>query len=102
MDETLNDNSQGYNNYAAPGADRLKISLSLFKKSLTDLDDNNFVELARVVNGVLQIVNKKTVLGGRGAWDINDTLARRTTDLFVDYKNIISPWQTFLNNSWPE
>ena len=26
LDETLNDNSQGYNNYAAPGADRLKIS----------------------------------------------------------------------------
>ena len=31
IDETLNDNSQGYNNYAAPGADRLKITLSLFK-----------------------------------------------------------------------
>ena len=29
IDESLNDNSQGYNNYAAPGADRLKISLSL-------------------------------------------------------------------------
>jgi hypothetical protein len=25
IDETLNDNSQGFNNYAAPGADRLKI-----------------------------------------------------------------------------
>ena len=32
LDETLNDNSQGYNNYSAPGADRLKISTSLFKK----------------------------------------------------------------------
>ena len=30
IDETLNDNSQGFNNYAAPGADRLKISASLF------------------------------------------------------------------------
>ena len=26
LDETLNDNSQGYNNYSAPGADRLKIT----------------------------------------------------------------------------
>ena len=34
LDETLNDNSQGFNNYAAPGADRLKISTSLIKKSL--------------------------------------------------------------------
>ena len=32
LDETLNDNSQGFNNYSAPGADRLKISVSLFKK----------------------------------------------------------------------
>jgi hypothetical protein len=32
IDESLNDNSQGFNNYAAPGADRLKISVSLFKK----------------------------------------------------------------------
>jgi hypothetical protein len=42
----LNDNSQGYNNYAAPGADRLKISVSLTKKALDNYDDNNFVELA--------------------------------------------------------
>ena len=43
IDESLNDNSQGFNNYSAPGADRLKISLSLFKKSLDDFDDNSFV-----------------------------------------------------------
>ena len=83
QDESLTDNSQGYNNYSAPGADRLKISLFLFKKDLTDLDDNNFVELAKVINGVLQITATKT-LGG-GAWDINDTLARRTFDESGDY-----------------
>ena len=32
INETLTDNSQGFNNYAAPGADRLKISVSLLKK----------------------------------------------------------------------
>ena len=37
LDESLNDNSQGYNNYAAPGADRLKLQLSYSKKSLTIL-----------------------------------------------------------------
>jgi len=34
LDESLNDNSQGFNNYAAPGADRLRVSVSLFKKPL--------------------------------------------------------------------
>jgi hypothetical protein len=33
-DETLNDNSQGFNNYSAPGADRLKISVSLLQKTI--------------------------------------------------------------------
>ena len=54
IDETLNDNSQGFNNYGAPGADRLKISTSLFKKNLNDYDDNNFIELATINDGVLR------------------------------------------------
>ena len=33
LDETLNDNSQGFNNYSAPGADRLQISARLGKKT---------------------------------------------------------------------
>ena len=37
MDEELNDNSQGYNNYSAPGADRLQITTALFKKVLSKL-----------------------------------------------------------------
>ena len=44
LDETLNDNSQGFNNYSAPGADRLKISVSLYKKSLNDFDDDEFTK----------------------------------------------------------
>ena len=54
IDESLNDNSQGYNNFAAPGADRLKISLSLFKKSIDDFDDTSFNELGTVKDGVLK------------------------------------------------
>ena len=54
LDESLNDNSQGYNNYSAPGSDRLKISTFLFKKSLNDFDDNNFIELATIKDGVLR------------------------------------------------
>ena len=66
IDESLNDNSQGFNNYSAPGADRLKITLSLYQKPLDDFDDNSFVELATVgannEPGVLR--TKKSGSGG--------------------------------------
>ena len=40
VDPSLNDNSQGFNNYAAPGADRLKITAGLYKKRLGDYTDD--------------------------------------------------------------
>ena len=43
MTHLLIDNSQGFSNYAAPGADRLKIDLELFKKDFNDIDNENFV-----------------------------------------------------------
>ena len=79
-DPTLNDNSRGFNNYSAPGADRLKITTSLIKKDLDDYDDNNFVELAIVENGVIK--SKKTT----PAYNIlQDELARRTYAESGDY-----------------
>ena len=81
LDETLNDNSQGFNNYAAPGADRLSISLSLFKKPVDDFADDNFILLATVINGVLQISSQKSLFGGDSGYNnVIDTLARRTFD----------------------
>ena len=94
IDESLNDNSQGYNNYSAPGADRLKISLSLFKKSTDDFDDNSFVELAVINDGVLRTQRKGSAggaaLGGFSGvyssnFDLTDTLARRTFDESGNY-----------------
>ena len=97
IDESLNDNSQGYNNFSAPGADRLKISLSLFKKSLDDFDDNSFIELATIgannEPGVLKSQRKGVgggaVLGGTSPYssnfDLTDTLARRTFDESGNY-----------------
>ena len=43
-DNSLFDNAAGFSNYTAPGADRLKISLSLIKKELTDFQDESFIE----------------------------------------------------------
>ncbi len=80
IDEELNDNSQGFNNYAAPGADRLKISVSLFKKDLNDFNDNNFIELVRTSDGVL-----KTVRTTKEYNLIQDELARRTYAESGDY-----------------
>jgi len=86
LDEELNDNSQGYNNYSAPGADRLKLSVSLFKKPLNDFEDTNFVELATVVDGKLRTkVVKGGLGGGTGYKDWTDILARRTYAESGDY-----------------
>ena len=72
-DSSLTDNSKGFNNYAAPGADRLKITCSLFFKGIDDLNDDDFVELASVRNGVLR--TRPTTSDYN---ILNDELARRT------------------------
>ena len=50
----LFDNAVGFANESAPGADRFKISTTLTKKLLTDSSDQNFVELIRVKDGILE------------------------------------------------
>ena len=92
IDESLNDNSQGFNNYAAPGADRLKISISLFKKSLDDFDDNNFVELATISEGDLR--SQKTTTDYSL---LSDELARRTYNESGDY--FIKPFDIAIKES---
>ena len=91
-DETLNDNSRGFNNYAAPGADRLKISVKLGKKALDNFDDNNFVELATVQDGVLR--SKKT---NTDYSLIADEFARRTFSESGDYT--VKPFDVFIKES---
>ena len=74
-DPVLNDNAQGFNNFSAPGADRLKISATLFKKDLTDYDDRNFVQLAQVQQGILRDIQDSLKYN-----KLNEVLARRTFD----------------------
>ena len=50
-DSQLLDNATGSTNYAAKGAHRLKFTLTLAKKTLTDTDDTNFIELMRIDAG---------------------------------------------------
>lgn len=74
-DNELTDNSQGYNNYSSPGADRLKISAYLFKKDINDYDNSSFIQLATVQNGILREINNTTDYNILG-----DELAKRTFD----------------------
>ena len=98
IDENLNDNSQGFNNYSAPGADRLKISVRLFKKTLDDINDNNFVELATVKDGVFRSNYERGDLGGGPGYnEVIDLLARRTYAESGDY--FVKPFNISLLNS---
>ena len=79
-DSSLYDNAKGFSNYAAPGADRLKISAILSKKSLTDFDDKSFVELIRLDNGEVKKLQDKTQYS-----IIKDYFAKRTFEESGDY-----------------
>ena len=79
-DTSLQDNAQGTSNENAKGAHRLKFTLTLSKKSLTDTDDSDFVELIRVRNGSLQEVARNTEYSV-----LEETFARRTFDESGDY-----------------
>lgn len=79
-DNDLYDNARGFSNYAAPGADRLKISTKLTKKRLTDVDDKNFIEILRVNGGVL-----KKVQDSNNYSLIKEYLAKRTFEESGNY-----------------
>ncbi len=91
-DPSLNDNASGFTNFAAPGADRLQINISLAKKSLDDINDQNFIEIARVEQGELQEFVTETQYNL-----INDTLANRTYDESGDY--YVKPFEVFAKES---
>lgn len=79
-DDSLNDNAQGFSNFAAPGADRFTIKLTLSKKLLDDLNDDSFIELFRIENGIIRKIKQDTA----GSF-ITEILARRTFDESGNY-----------------
>ena len=92
QDQTLNDNAKGFTNYAAPGADRLKISVKLAKKQLLDFDDTNFVELVKVDQGKIKKLQDKTQYS-----IIKDYFAKRTFEESGNYA--IDPFKVDVVNS---
>ena len=91
-DISLYDPSKGFTNYAAPGADRFKINLTLTKKLISDLNDTDFVELLRVENGKIKIIEQKSQYN-----IIKDYMAERTYDESGDYT--VEPFNVSVNNS---
>ena len=92
LDENLTDNSKGFNNFASPGADRLKISCSLQFKSIDNYNDSDFVELAVVRDGILESQVKNTQYSV-----IADELARRTYAESGDYT--VNPFTVSIRDS---
>ena len=91
-DDSLYDNARGFSNYAAPGADRLKITTTLAKKSLTDFNDTNFIELIRLDDGeIKKIINKSQYSL------IRDYFAERTFDESGNYT--VQPFEVQVANS---
>jgi hypothetical protein len=88
----LYDNAKGFNNYAAPGADRFKIDLTLTKKLITDKNDTDFIELLRLKDGAIKKIDVRTSYN-----IIRDYLAQRTYDESGDYT--VNPFEISLNNS---
>lgn len=80
-DISLLDNAQGSNNYAAPGADRLKVSLVLTKYDYADTTTDNYVELMRYNAGVLE----EHVRFAKYS-ELDKTLAKRTFEESGNYR----------------
>ena len=91
-EKSLYDPSKGFTNYAAPGADRFKINLTLTKKLISDLNDTDFIELLRVENGKIKLIEQKSQYN-----IIKDYMAARTYDESGDYT--VEPFSVFVNNS---
>lgn len=90
--DDLFDNASGFSNFAAPGADRLKITTTLIKKELEDFNDENFIELVRLENGELKkFVNESNYNL------IRDEMAKRTYEESGDY--YIKPFVTSIKES---
>ena len=80
-DTSLNDNAQGTNNFAAPGAHRYKISLALKRLPIGGTDSIKFVELIRIKDGIVQQKVERASYA-----ELEKTLARRTFDESGSYE----------------
>lgn len=91
-DSTLYDNAKGFTNYAAPGADRFQLSLTLDKRLLENNADPDFIELIRTDKGEIKKEETTTQYSL-----IRDYLAKRTYDESGDYT--VNPFTITVSDS---
>ena len=82
----LLDNSSGFNNENAPGADRLKLTPNLISNTTTNAQStNNFLALIKFQNGLPTTVREETQFS-----EIGEELAKRTFEESGDY--VVKPF----------
>lgn len=91
-DESLADNSQGFSNYAAPGADRFSIRVKLAKYSINENQDEGYIELFKIRDGIPDKVQKDAEYNL-----LANEFARRTYDESGDY--YVTPFSLTVNES---
>ena len=84
-DTSLLDNAQGSSNLNAKGAHRLKITATLAKLPIDSESDENFIELIRLKNGVLQQKARSTEYSV-----FEEAMAKRTFDQSGDF--VVKPF----------
>jgi len=87
QDSSLLDNATGATNFAAPGANRLKITPTLVSRPLNSANTTTFVTLAEVTNGLVTKKNTDTVYS-----DLGKYIAERTYETNGNYA--VSPFNT--------
>ena len=86
----LLDNATGSSNFAAKGAHRLKITLSLVQLPLGSTNDSSFIQLSEVVNGIQVMEARFTDYS-----IVGESMARRTFDESGNYT--VRPFQFTLS-----
>jgi hypothetical protein len=97
-DTSLLDPAIGASNYQAPGADRYVVDLTLTTKPLEFGDDQNFIELVRVQDGIVVKQVTETEYS-----KIDDYFAKRTYETNGDYvvDNFkLTPKSALDSNNW--
>lgn len=79
-DAQLFDNSLGYPNETAPGADRLVVELVLSKRTNDFKDGSRFIEIASIEEGFIQVLQQDYQYA-----NIMDTMAKRTWEESGNY-----------------
>ena len=86
IDSSLTDNASGSTNFAAPGADRLKLSPTLASRVTGTANTDTFFTIAELKDGILIRNNKETMysdIGKHIAMKFHETLGNYATEPFT-------------------